>query len=437
MNESSQSKRDAYLSLLPVEIVINNKNIHIDYKIIKNPHEYLADDYPADDYPVNGHHAGWHLAEKFMVILTDITDKRSLEMQMTQEKVILKMVVKVVVNFTNFSECLKDYLNFCEVKIRDILESGHPLKDIVFEIMRSIHTFKGSFGYLDMYNTFARLHEFECRISEMRNNLDSLTLDYFKRFLSEFNMASSPDEDLRMLKGILGEQFFAQDKVLTVDKEKLMQIEERAELLPPSQERKALLSDIRRLRYKPFKDLLKPYHAYIMKLADRLDKPVSPLKVEGGDVLVDGEKYQSFSRSLVHVFNNIMDHGLESAEERIKAGKPECGSIECRISCSNNTIKFVISDDGRGIDIDKVLSIAASRGIYGNDSVFATSDDEILSLLFKDEVSTSENITEYSGRGFGLAAVKNEVEKVGGTVRITTKPGECTQFHFTLVHEEP
>lgn len=131
-----------------------------------------------------------------------------------------------------------------------------------------------------------------------------------------------------------------------------------------------------------------------------------------------------FCKTLIHLFRNAVDHGIETPDERLDAGKEEQGRLACQIDGQNGWIMISISDDGRGIDAEKLLAKANHLGII--------CQDDPSRLIFEDGFSTKEQVSALSGRGVGLSAVKAECKKLGGYIDIETTIGQGTVFHFFL-----
>lgn len=409
--EESEMKLGLYLPLLPDNATINGKYIKIEYKII-------------DSINLDG-------SKTFLTIITDNTEKKNLENKMEEERKILKMVVKAVTNYNSFTKCFKDYQRFCFYGVKDILESNHTLEEIAFEIYRSIHTFKGNFGQIEMVYIVEKLHEFENNLSEIRKKVDLLSINDFKNFIYGFNMADWLEKDLSILNKVLGENFFNQEKAIFIDQVKLLEIEQNITTHLSPEQYNIIIPELRRLRFRPIKELLNPYRDYLGKLSSRLDKPMKPLNLECEDILVDLDKYSDFTRSLVHVFRNAIDHGIESIYKRMECDKNEQGYITCKTYVQDNCITISIFDDGSGIDFDRIKNKAISKGIY----VSNYSRQELLDLIFSDEFSTKELVNGISGRGIGLAAVKGETEKLGGKIEVKTEANKGTEFIFRLPYE--
>ena len=414
LNIQDESVLELYLSLLPSEVVINSKLISINYKII--------------DFSNNRD-------KRCMVILTDISDQRSLESQIEKERNLLKMVVEVVVNFNDFIQNVRDFQNFCEVRIQETINSNKPLETIVTEIYRHVHTFKGNFSQLGLISVIENLHDLESQIFNLKKNIGSKTLADVKDFFAGFLIFSWLEKDMAGLRDILGEDFFSQEDELIISKHKLVEIEKKISMLLTPSECKILIPELRKLRHRPFDTLLKSYSEYVLNLADRLEKLIYPVVMDTEMILVNPDLYLDFAKTLVHVFRNAVDHGLESPDERLEKGKDEYGEILCRLTSTEKQIILTIKDDGRGIDAGIIRSKAVEVGIRTAEEVERLNDEDAVQLIFADGFSTKEDVNELSGRGVGLAAVLDELTKLGGFLRVKTEINKGTEFSFSLPKE--
>lgn len=410
--ETDQDKHDVYLSLLPTEISLGgDRFIEVMYREISGRQEE---------------------GRKLMAILTDVTETRRLRDQVEQEKKTMKMVVRAVVQHKELSECLKDYEEFCSRRIDQILQGPESIDEKFYEIYRHVHTFKGTFSQLDLILVVASLNGLESRLSKLCHGTAQPELTTLKELLCESDMANWLEADLTVLKDTLGQSFFSGEKTLDIKSSQITEIEDAMISLLPPTELRQLLPRLRQLRYCPFNRLLRYYPEYVERLSDQLQKPIAPMTIEGDDTKVDPEQYRDFTKTLVHVFRNAVDHGIESEETRLARGKDACGQVKCCVSVEGRNLLVKISDDGGGIEIEKVRQKAVTQGRLDPETAEAVSEDELLQLIFEDEISTRETPTEYSGRGMGLSAVKKELELLGGRVAIQTAPGQGTTYLFSV-----
>jgi signal transduction histidine kinase len=414
--EQDEFLRETYLSLLPTEIILGDRYIAVAYKILDKTAETDR--------------------REIMLILTDRTIQKEMEDYMQTEKNILAMVVHVVTNSVDFFAAVRQYTGFCQAGMAELLAENRPAGDILASLFRIIHTFKGTFGQMKIYNVMARLHEMEERLDSIRSEkLPELKREYLADRLSSFTpavMLGLLEKDLNILKDTLGESFFLQENMLVVDNARLLEIEDKVQRTLSSGECGMLLPDLRRLRYKPVKELLQSYPEYVCGLAERNEKAVKPFEIEGGETLVDPLIYYDFFNSLGHVFRNSIVHGLESFDERLQNGKEELGVVTCSAEEQGGELVVTITDDGRGIDAARIRDIAVKKSICDKETAGKMTDKQAIQLIFSDGFFGAQSVSELAGRGVGLSAVRSELEKLGGSVHVDSAVGQGTQFRFSL-----
>jgi two-component system chemotaxis sensor kinase CheA len=157
------------------------------------------------------------------------------------------------------------------------------------------------------------------------------------------------------------------------------------------------------------------------------------LIIVGGEIETDRRILEEMKDPLVHLVRNCIDHGIETPRQREERGKPPRATIRIAISSkSADRVEIVVSDDGAGIDLQKVRAAAVKLGLLSKEDAQQMNEQQASSLTFNSGISTSSMITEVSGRGLGLAIVREKVEKVGGTVAAETQPGIVTTFRLIL-----
>jgi len=347
------------------------------------------------------------------------------------------MVVKAIIYHDDLLECIEDFRNFYNYEFKEILFSSRGLDEILAEILRQIHTFKGNFSQFDSASVVGKLHRLESLLLETRDQVTGFDQKYLLQILQQSQLQTCLEDDLNVIRKFMGDEFFNKKDTFIINKEKLLEFEQAIyEILPPA-EYQLVLPLLRSLRFRPFKELLKSYPEYVQKMAQRLDKQVYSFVIEGDDLLVDRDYYHQFARSLVHVFRNCVDHGLENAEARAIQGKEEIGSIRCSIQCKGDRILISISDDGTGIDLDDLRRRAIDIGIYTPDEANYCTEQQLLELIFCREFSTQTEVSLISGRGVGLSAVKAELENIGGRVTVSSHSQVGTEFLFDLPLTKP
>lgn len=184
-------------------------------------------------------------------------------------------------------------------------------------------------------------------------------------------------------------------------------------------------------RMRPLADGLRGIPRLVRDLSRTLGKQVR-LEVRGEQTGVDRDILDKLEAPLTHLLRNALDHGIEPATERIAAGKPAAGTILLEARHRAGMLQIVLSDDGRGVDIERLRSRAVERDLVARQVAERLSEAEILEFLFLPGFSTKEQVTELSGRGVGLDVVQSMVKGVGGTVRVASQPGRRTVFTLQL-----
>lgn len=166
-------------------------------------------------------------------------------------------------------------------------------------------------------------------------------------------------------------------------------------------------------------------------LAGALGKQVV-VQVEGEGVGVDKAVNEALRDPLLHLVRNALDHGIESPAERAAAGKPAAGLLSIRAFHQGGRVHIEVADDGRGVDLTALLAKAVTKGVIGADAVRALSAAQALDLIFHPGLSTREQVTSTSGRGVGMDVVRASIEQVGGSVDVSSTPGEGVVFRLDV-----
>ncbi len=193
-----------------------------------------------------------------------------------------------------------------------------------------------------------------------------------------------------------------------------------------------LLDEAKRLVMLPFATLLDIFPKPVRDLARDQEKQVE-LILRGRRIEIDKRILEQMKDPLMHLVRNAIDHGIEKPEMRMAQRKPERGMITMAVAqIDASKVEIVIGDDGAGIDVAEVKAAAVKSGAISTEEAAQRSDREALALIFQSGVSTSKMVTELSGRGLGMAIVREKVEKLGGHIEIETERGRGTAFRIVL-----
>lgn len=404
LSEVNELKIKNILSLLQKEFIINKKAISVKYKIIQN--------------------------SRYMLIFTDITANKILQKKINKEKDTLKMIVSVISDSEEFFDLIDEFNNFIQNRQKSIDLNKTALHNTT-TLYRTIHTFKGLFAQKDMQFMLKNLHVLENELSKLLSNQDN-TNENLLRLLNNTDFNSWLSKELDVIKSILGDELFNKKGKIVVKEDTISKIEEDLSVIANKSnlmhEYKKVIDDIKNLKNKPIYTMFNSYAKLVNQVSTQLKKSIYPLEIIADKNILVQDKIKPFIKSLVHVFRNSVDHGIETLDERYEIGKDEIGTISCSIFQKEDKLHIIIADDGRGLDIQKIEEKAQQMGI----DTSSLNTDQVYKLIFNDKLSTNDEITTLSGRGVGMSAVKYEIEKLDGEINISSQVNIGTTFEFII-----
>ncbi len=184
-------------------------------------------------------------------------------------------------------------------------------------------------------------------------------------------------------------------------------------------------------RMVPVAPLFNRFRRVVRDLSTERGKQVN-FEISGEKTELDKRMIDELSEPLVHLVRNSIDHGLESPEVRSQRGKPERGTIRLEARHSGNSVFIDVRDDGGGIDADRIRGKIHERGLLGSDACAQLTDEQALDYIWHPGFSTASEVTDISGRGVGMDAVKTRIRELNGTIELDTTPGEGTVFTIRL-----
>ena len=409
-SETDADIRASMLSLLPAEIRRGELLLSVDYKLLEDG--------------------------RLMVVLADITEARRLETLLQRERARLELIVMAVSDTRNFFAAVDAYREFVAQRLPRLLLAESSPEALARTLYREIHTFKGLLSQFGFIDAPVMLHALETRLTGSVH----MTQAEIATAFSAQGLSAPFEADLAILSEVLGADFLAHGERFFLSGEQAEQLEKLATDLVQGQpvDRSSstvqrLLADLLTLRKLTLNEVLAGFSGLVARAARRVDKDVAPLDVRGGeDLWLDPAPCKAFFRALGHVFRNAVVHGIESPEVRRIVGKPESGSVRCRVEGHSGRIRLSIADDGAGLDLESLRERAVSVGLYSAASAEQLSEAELARLIFRDRLSVHEHASALSGRGVGLAAVLAETEALGGQVSVSSVAGQGTEFVFDL-----
>ncbi|MEA3194849.1 MAG: hypothetical protein QOD26_3182, partial [Betaproteobacteria bacterium] len=198
-----------------------------------------------------------------------------------------------------------------------------------------------------------------------------------------------------------------------------------AALLHQARISREVQQNLMRIRAVPFSNLNERLYRIVRQTARELDKKAE-LHIEGSEVELDRSVLERIGAPLEHMLRNALAHGLETPEARVAAGKPDTGKISINLLQESNEIALILSDDGTGLDLEKLRQKGTERGLLPAEG--EPTEAQLAQLIFASGLSTADVVSELSGRGVGMDVVRNEITAIGGRIEIATTRGKGTSF---------
>lgn len=393
---------------------------------------------------------------KIMVIVQDITDKKVLEQEMVQKEQEYKDNINQIVEIIRADqELFEDFVSECKEQIINVepkliaLKEDKDNMELVNDLFRIMHTIKGNSRMFNLERIAGEAHGIENIFSAIRkgeavmtdekldecfkkldrfNTIFNEILDIYQKIVQGKNLDHGKtrtekrlQEESEVIKvkvdeiHRLTELFKKMDQMVqddhskhpTPDKEKMSEIENLF---------KETEKQLQALRKVAVGRLFNRFPRMVRDMSMTLGKKVK-LIAKGEEVEVDKNIFDRIADPMIHLIRNSLDHGLETPQERMLSGKPEEGTLLLDISSTETELSIVVADDGRGLDAERIKAKAVSKNLISADSALKMPDEEAINLIFLPGFSTSEKVTDISGRGVGMDVVKTYIEeKLNGKV---------------------
>lgn len=382
--------------------------------------------------------------EKVLMIVQDVTHLRALELQARQQRMELDTIAKVLkVPAGKFNE-------FVATGKRLTAESRHLISvtpersdAAIAALFRNLHTVKGNARTFDFNLVSDPAHAAESTYDRLRKDA-SVAWDVSTLLAELAAVDAGLDEYSRVNDEKLGRGGRAADFVsgrgAFVATDDLGELKATAvELLADSQDPQArrLLTMVEGIGMASLQRIMSGATDAVQALAAQLGKPTPRIDLIGGSIGFTPEFAEALKASLIHIVRNSLDHGIEDPATRQAAGKPAAGTlkVECLRSGQGSTLS--VRDDGRGLNLPHILNKARANGLVAEG--VTPSRAEIAELIFHSGLSTAQNLTEVSGRGVGMDAVRSFLAGVGAnvSVRLTQEEGAPDLAAFSLVITVP
>lgn len=369
--------------------------------------------------------------EKMVLVATDRTEERKAQLEAERNREYAEMIVKITRNKNQFVGMVQDLQKFM-VRLDEIARmSGALDMEAVTETARVVHTAKGAAASFSLSELRDYIHDFETSIDGFKKGKDTnfealrgkLT-DFTKVFRSKLAML------LKSHEHILGKEVGQAGRTREI---KLTSLYSFINLLNQGADMQQVMRHfIGRVLSVPVHQSFVSFDLVVQSAAEKLFKRMHAIEFKGEDFPIFQEVYEEVFSSLVHVFRNAVDHGIEAPDEREISGKDAYGRIQVetrKVPLGEGTgLQIEIRDDGRGVDVERLKAKLKKNGL----KVDGLSDSDIVQHIFDSGLSTRDEVTDLSGRGVGLDVVKVAVERMGGAVHAESVQGKGMTIRIQL-----
>ncbi|MBK7053138.1 MAG: HAMP domain-containing protein [Rhodoferax sp.] len=366
------------------------------------------------------------VCEKLMLCVRDVTELKALAAEAGQQKRELEMIGQILaVNQEKFHQFIDSSSEFIKENQEIIQKTKAKDMEAIGLLFRNMHTIKGNartFGLLQLTNT---VHETEQTYDNLRKNTEvawnqALLLEQLQQAANALQEYAKVNEVKLGRKG--PGRRGGVEKYLMVQKERIEFLIDGLEKLNPqnSSEKDELirkvLGTLKQIGTEKMEDILAAVIDSLPSLAKELGKEAPTVTIESGHIVIRNQISDLLKNVFTHLLRNSIDHGIETAENRLTKGKQAAGTIVLALSVADGKLWLKLSDDGKGLGVEMIRQKAIESGLIRPEQTMTA--EQLAQLIFASGFSTAASVTEVSGRGVGMDAVKGFVEREGGTIEL-------------------
>lgn len=389
---------DSTISFLPRNLVINqSQTIELDYRPLRNHKNQL---------------------EKVVVVAVDATERLKNEKEAVIQAERVRKISRVAASIESYQSFLEEAINLFKRADHAILRRIDD--NLLPQIKRDLHTLKGSIGIFEFTSLAAEIHHAETILEDHGIKDPKFRLQW-DRIKDQWRFETNDIETVLRLAG-------SQEKV-QVAKSKLRALTQYAQTKKDNN-LELLVTQCEQI---PCQEAFAKYEAYIEKICSNTTNKQVKMVFAQDCAEVSFVEIQRIDGALVHMIRNSIDHGIEDQVKRSEVNKTPVGSIH--VGCyrlASGGLHIVLKDDGQGINGDLLAFKAVKMGQWTEQQSLASTYQEKIELIFVPSLSTKDVVTETSGRGVGMDAVKNLINELGGSITVYSQLGIGSQFELDL-----
>ncbi|HEY4318157.1 MAG TPA: HAMP domain-containing protein [Herbaspirillum sp.] len=367
---------------------------------------------------------------RLMLCIRDVTELRHLAAEAGEQKRELEMIGEILaVSPDKFNQFITGSLKFIDENEAIIHQNPVANGFAIAKLFRNMHTVKGNgrtYGLLHLANI---VHEAEQRYDELRHASNTADVEWNRSELLE-ELAGVKTalqryariNDITLGRAASNQRSASSERYLTIDKLHIQESLHRLETVNTANlhelvaVRNSVRKMLRMLGTETIAETLSDVLASLPELAEDLGKPAPTVAIDDGGYVVHSHSSGMLKNVFMHLIRNAMDHGLETPEVRVAQGKPAAGAINLDMAVFDGMLRIALRDDGRGLALARIRKTGVEMGLV--ESPAALSDEETARLIMRPGFSTTETVTEVSGRGVGMDAVLDFVTRENGTIDI-------------------
>ncbi|MBG09120.1 MAG: hypothetical protein CME68_10205 [Halobacteriovoraceae bacterium] len=345
-------------------------------------------------------------------VATDVSKEADLRSKLKKDEEKSNVVLNCIERPFDFLEIIDD--------IQEVVEFYQAQSFLINEeeAFRKFHTLKAKTGYFGLTSFTDRIHKIEHYIEKKEEPGFVDEVDEFDKDVYHFMRKNRPLIEVA-------------NKISSGSNSLLDPAEVIDFLNMKSLPQETISTFKKRFVLKNFGQKIESVLPYLNGFSKELGKKVD-ISLGVDEIYVHYEKYKNFIDSLMHLFKNSIDHGIEFPEERISLKKKEIASVDIKVEKNGSCIEIIISDDGKGINVNKIKEVSVKNGHFSEEEINKFTESELFSLIFQQGITSKESESQHSGRGVGMAALKTEVDKLNGKILVSSEIGIGTSFKISI-----
>lgn len=381
---------------------------------------------------------------RLMLCVRDVTELRKLAQEASEQKRRLEIIGEILaVSQEKFHQFVESSTGFIRENERIIRQHEQPNGSAIAELFRNMHTIKGNARSYSLRHLTDIVHEAEQAYDVLRRSdadrwdpqalIDDLAR--VREALRDYATISETSLGRKGPGAVLSpERYVVIEKAWVHESLHLLEHADPADAGDMHTVRDALRQSLRLIGTETIGEALADTIESLPSLARELGKTEPRVRIDDNGYRVRSDASATLRHVFTHLMRNALDHGIEAASERLERGKPPAGTIDIEVGVDNDMLQIRLEDDGRGLALARIREIAAGKGLVEPGAEL--SDEAVADLVFKSGFSTAERVTDVSGRGVGMDAVRSFVAREGGSIELRftdNRPGEAYRHFQTIV----